>query len=159
LRVGRQSTRELRLASRLARAGRRPDRAGVDPLLAAECAGHSSARRAGSVAAGQPVDPGGALTQPTYVVPGGPPAGRSAARLEQVQAVFAAAIGYPRHHSRVVGFGQTVRRHATRAGFRAFGAFDTTDALVGFSYGYTSQPGLWWREQIVPALSDEQRVH
>jgi ribosomal protein S18 acetylase RimI-like enzyme len=48
-----------------------------------------------------------------------------------------------------------MRRHATRPGFRAFGAFN--DDLVGFSYGYTSQPGLWWREQVASALTPEQR--
>jgi ribosomal protein S18 acetylase RimI-like enzyme len=72
--------------------------------------------------------------------------------------VFAAAIGFPRHHGRVTGLGETLRRHATRTGFSAFGAFETEDNhLVGFSYGYSSQPGLWWREQIVPALSPQQR--
>ena len=71
--------------------------------------------------------------------------------------VFSAAIGFPRRHSRVVGLGDAMRRHASYGGFRAFGAFGAQDKLVGFSYGYTSQPGLWWREQIVPALSEQQR--
>ena len=31
--------------------------------------------------------------------------------------------------------------------------------LVGFSYGYTSQPGLWWREQIAQPLSAAQRAY
>lgn len=48
-----------------------------------------------------------------------------------------------------------MRRHATREGFRAFGAF--APDLVGFSYGYTSQPGLWWREQVAAALTPEQK--
>jgi ribosomal protein S18 acetylase RimI-like enzyme len=60
----------------------------------------------------------------------------------------------------VIGFGETLRRHAPRTGFRAFGALDTqAGRLVGFSYGYTSQPGLWWREQIVPALTARQRAY
>jgi ribosomal protein S18 acetylase RimI-like enzyme len=78
-------------------------------------------------------------------------------RLDEALDVFSAAIGFPRRHTRVLGLGDTIRRHAPRAGFKALGAFDPTDTLVGFSYGYTSQPGLWWREQIVPALSAEQR--
>lgn len=74
--------------------------------------------------------------------------------------MFGAAIGYPRHHSRVIGLGETLRRHASRAGFSAFGAFgDAQEHLVGFSYGYTSQPGLWWREQIAPALDPRQREY
>jgi ribosomal protein S18 acetylase RimI-like enzyme len=79
--------------------------------------------------------------------------------LEQALSVFGAALGYRRSHARVTGLEHTLRRHATRDGFRAFGAFDSTDRLVGFSYGYTSQPGLWWREQIVPALDGAQREH
>ena len=94
-------------------------------------------------------------------------------RLDEALCVFADAIGFPRQHARVTGLGETLRRHVLRAGFAAFGAFergpggevspglaqapDTAAPLVGFSYGYTSQPGLWWREQIVPALSPEQR--
>jgi ribosomal protein S18 acetylase RimI-like enzyme len=94
-------------------------------------------------------------------------------RLDEALRVFADAIGFPRQHTRVTGLGETLRRHVTRAGFAAFGAFergpggalapgrapapDSTAPLIGFSYGYTSQPGLWWREQIVPALTPEQR--
>ena len=79
--------------------------------------------------------------------------------LEQALSVFGAALGYRRSHGRVTGLEHTLRRHATREGFRAFGAFDSADQLVGFSYGYTSQPGLWWREQIAPALDQQQREH
>jgi ribosomal protein S18 acetylase RimI-like enzyme len=81
-------------------------------------------------------------------------------RLDEALDVFAAAIGYSRQHTHVTGLGGTLRRHATRAGFAAFGAFDTQrDRLVGFSYGYSSQPGLWWREQVEPALTPEQRSY
>ncbi|MBV9543779.1 MAG: GNAT family N-acetyltransferase [Chloroflexi bacterium] len=78
-------------------------------------------------------------------------------RLDEALDVFSAAIGFPRRHTRVVGLGDTMRRHAPRSGFKALGAFDSADTLVGFTYGYTSQPGLWWREQIVSGLSTEQR--
>jgi ribosomal protein S18 acetylase RimI-like enzyme len=77
--------------------------------------------------------------------------------LDSALTVFAAALGYAKRHDRVVGMGESIRRHASRDGFKAFGAFDTDDHLVGFSYGYASRPGLWWREQIVPALSRAQR--
>jgi ribosomal protein S18 acetylase RimI-like enzyme len=52
-----------------------------------------------------------------------------------------------------------MRRHARQGGFRAFGAINQRGRLVGFSYGYTSVPGLWWREQIAQSLSSEQRTY
>src|SRR4051812_34085758 len=78
--------------------------------------------------------------------------------LDQVLWVFSGALGFPRRHSRVLGFAETVRRHADYAGFLAFGAFNLRHRLVGFSYGYSSQPGLWWREQVAAPLSPSQRA-
>src|SRR6266851_6034401 len=77
--------------------------------------------------------------------------------LDQALWVFAAALGFARRNSRVVSFGDTLRRHATYGGFLAFGAFNLRGRLVGFSYGYSSQPGLWWREQIAAPLTPRQR--
>jgi ribosomal protein S18 acetylase RimI-like enzyme len=77
--------------------------------------------------------------------------------LDQALWVFGGALGFPRRHGRVVSFADTLRRHATYRGFRAFGAFNRRGRLVGFSYGYTSRPGLWWREQIAAPLSAQQR--
>ena len=78
--------------------------------------------------------------------------------LDQALWVFSGALGFPRRHARVDGFADTLRRHVTYAGFRAFGAFNLRGRLVGFSYGYSSQPGLWWREQIAAPMSAEQRA-
>jgi ribosomal protein S18 acetylase RimI-like enzyme len=77
--------------------------------------------------------------------------------LEQAAWAFGGALGFDSRHGRVTSFADTLRRHATYAGFRAFGAFNRRGKLVGFSYGYSSQPGLWWREQIAAPLSAEQR--
>jgi ribosomal protein S18 acetylase RimI-like enzyme len=77
--------------------------------------------------------------------------------LDQALWVFSGALGFPRRSGRVISFANTLRRHAWYGGFRAFGAFNVRGRLVGFSYGYTSQPGLWWREQIAEPLSTEQR--
>jgi ribosomal protein S18 acetylase RimI-like enzyme len=79
--------------------------------------------------------------------------------LDGVLRVFGAALGYPRRHPRVEGQGSVLRRHAEREGFRALGAFASDRRLVGFSYGYTSQPGLWWREQVAQGLSRAQREY
>ena len=77
--------------------------------------------------------------------------------LVQAQWVFGGALGFPTRHGRVRGFGDTLRRHATYRGFVAYGAFNLRGRLVGFSYGYASQPGLWWREQIAAPLSAAER--
>jgi ribosomal protein S18 acetylase RimI-like enzyme len=71
--------------------------------------------------------------------------------------VFGGALGFGRRSTRVLTFGETIRRHVRVPGFRAFGAFNLRGRLVGFSYGYTSQPGLWWREQIAQPLSNPDR--
>jgi ribosomal protein S18 acetylase RimI-like enzyme len=77
--------------------------------------------------------------------------------LDQALWVFGGALGFPPRHARVTGFADTLRRHTTYRGFSAFGAFNVRHRLVGFSYGYTSQPGLWWREQIAGPMSEDQR--
>jgi ribosomal protein S18 acetylase RimI-like enzyme len=79
--------------------------------------------------------------------------------VDQALWVFASGLGFPRGHGRVTSLGPTIRRHTQLRGFRAFGAFNTRAELVGFSYGYASQPGLWWREQIAQPLSSEQRAY
>ena len=78
--------------------------------------------------------------------------------LPEILWVFGGALGFARTSSRVANFADTVARHAGYAGFTAFGAFNLRGRLVGFSYGYTSQPGLWWREQVSAPLSPEQRA-
>lgn len=71
--------------------------------------------------------------------------------------VFGGALGFPPRHGRLTSFADTLRRHAAYIGFTAFGAFNARRRLVGFSYGYSSQPGLWWREQVAAPLSPSQR--
>jgi GNAT superfamily N-acetyltransferase len=77
--------------------------------------------------------------------------------LPEILWVFGGALGFARKSSRVVTFADTVERHVGYPGFSAFGAFNVRGRLVGFSYGYTSKPGLWWREQVAASLSAEQR--
>jgi ribosomal protein S18 acetylase RimI-like enzyme len=81
----------------------------------------------------------------------------SGAYLDQALWIFSGALGFARESGRVRNFAETIRRHTSYGGFRAFGAFSIRGRLVGFSYGYTSQPGLWWREQIAAPLSSEAR--
>jgi GNAT superfamily N-acetyltransferase len=77
--------------------------------------------------------------------------------VDHVLWVFGGALNFPRGSGRVVSFADTLRRHANYPGFFAFGAFNLRHRLVGFSYGYLSQPGLWWREQVIASLSPQQR--
>lgn len=42
-------------------------------------------------------------------------------------------------------------RHVTYPEFR-FVVAEAGDALVGFTYGYRSEPGRWWHDLIAPAL-------
>ncbi|MBV9131867.1 MAG: hypothetical protein JO318_04175 [Chloroflexi bacterium] len=78
--------------------------------------------------------------------------------LEQALWVFGGALGFPLRHARVNSFADTLRRHAAYGGFDAFGAFNVPrNRLVGFTYGYSSQPGLWWREQVAAPLTASQR--
>jgi ribosomal protein S18 acetylase RimI-like enzyme len=79
--------------------------------------------------------------------------------LDQAVWVFGGALGFPPRHARVLSFADTLRRHATYRGFSGFGAINVRNRLVGFSYGYTSIPGLWWREQIARSLTPEQRQY
>src|SRR5258708_19974668 len=73
--------------------------------------------------------------------------------MDQALAVFAGALGFPKRHARVTSFAGTLSRHALYGGFRAFGAFNAGGKLVGFSYGYTTLPGRWWRQTIAPPLT------
>jgi ribosomal protein S18 acetylase RimI-like enzyme len=77
--------------------------------------------------------------------------------LDQVLWVFGGALGFPPRHGRVISFADTLRRHAGYAGFLAYGAFNLRNRLVGFTYGYASQSGLWWREQVAAPMTPEQR--
>jgi ribosomal protein S18 acetylase RimI-like enzyme len=79
--------------------------------------------------------------------------------LQQALWTFAGGLGYRRGDSRVTSLAGAMHRHTQHAGFRAFGTLSAGGRLVGFSYGYTSQPGLWWREQITQPLSVAQREY
>jgi ribosomal protein S18 acetylase RimI-like enzyme len=75
------------------------------------------------------------------------------AHLDEVMAVYAEAMGYPRSvtESRR-GF---VASHAHREGFRAVATVDPAGRVAGFSYGYSSHPGQWWHEQVRSGLVAE----
>lgn len=45
-------------------------------------------------------------------------------------------------------------KHSIRDGFRLARAYDA-DALVGFAYGYTGEPGQWWTDNARKALEPD----
>ena len=51
-----------------------------------------------------------------------------------------------------------LHRHTQRPAFRCFLARggDRSGPLLGFAYGYTSQPGQWYHDSLAPALGPER---
>jgi ribosomal protein S18 acetylase RimI-like enzyme len=78
----------------------------------------------------------------------------------QIVEVYRAALGQPpyeMHDEDVRRFSETLLRHASREGFRAYVARSRAHRrIIGFVYGYTSRPGLWWREVVERALGTER---
>jgi len=76
-------------------------------------------------------------------------------RLDDVIAVYGAAMGYPADLLETRrGY---VAVHAKRSGFRAVATLDEDDTLLGFAYGYTSSAGQWWHDQVRAALRRDAR--
>lgn len=78
-----------------------------------------------------------------------------ARRMDDVLEVFGEAMSYRRQ-------ALTVRRgyisaHLRRPDFRAVATLDDDDLLLGFGYGYQSEPGQWWHDQVSSALNDGDR--
>lgn len=74
--------------------------------------------------------------------------------------VYRAAFAAPPYNegpAELMRFMETLPRHAQRAGFRCVVAREkTTGRIVGFAYGYASQPSQWWHDTIRQALSREK---
>jgi ribosomal protein S18 acetylase RimI-like enzyme len=105
------------------------------PSAHARALGTAAARRASSVTAAPP--------RPTVV--------RLSARdlvdrLSDALGVYVTAMGYPR--SAIRQRAPLWREHTQRPGWRAVGALDERNALVGLGYGYTGGRGQWWHEEV-----------
>ena len=75
-----------------------------------------------------------------------------AARVREAMTIYAEAMGYsPTVVDNRTGYATA---HADRPGFHAVAALDPDGALLGFGYGYTSEPGQWWHDQVRSALSE-----
>ncbi|GAA5167942.1 GNAT family N-acetyltransferase [Pseudonocardia eucalypti] len=67
-------------------------------------------------------------------------------RLTEALTVYVSAMGYPR--SAIRQRAPLWREHTHRPGWRAVGALDERNALVGLGYGYRGARGQWWHEEV-----------
>jgi ribosomal protein S18 acetylase RimI-like enzyme len=67
-------------------------------------------------------------------------------RLTEALRVYVTAMGYPR--SAVRQRAPLWREHSYRPGWRAVGALDEFDSLLGVGYGYVGARGQWWHEEV-----------
>jgi ribosomal protein S18 acetylase RimI-like enzyme len=51
-----------------------------------------------------------------------------------------------------------IASHVHRAGFAAVASVDQYGTLYGFGYGYLSEPGQWWHDQVKGALRRDERA-
>jgi ribosomal protein S18 acetylase RimI-like enzyme len=78
--------------------------------------------------------------------------GEFAARLDQMIAVYAAAMRPP--PEMLAGRRSIMAGHAGHPGFRALLATeDGSGAPVGFGYGFRGRPGQWWHDTVARALT------
>lgn len=72
------------------------------------------------------------------------------AHVREAMTIYAEAMGYsPTVVDNRAGYATA---HAGRRGFRAVAALGADDVLLGFGYGYTSEPGQWWHDQVARAV-------
>lgn len=78
---------------------------------------------------------------------------------EEMVAVYRQAFRpppYEKGENVVRQFDSTLERHSGRDGFRCVAAMvPDGSGLAGFGYGYTSQAGQWWHDQVVQQLDPE----
>lgn len=76
---------------------------------------------------------------------------------EQLLNIYRLAFAAPPYNGTEEGvqnFAQTLISHSQRSGFCLYAAYGKEEQkLVGFTYGYTSQPGQWWHDTIIRAMS------
>jgi len=76
-------------------------------------------------------------------------------RLDDVITVYGQAMGYP---SELLAMRRGyIASHLHRRGFRAIATLDDRGNLLGFGYGYISEPGQWWHDQVKGAIPRDER--
>ncbi len=78
-----------------------------------------------------------------------------AGRIDEVLEVFGEAMSYDRRALEVRrGY---ISTHLRRKDFRAVASLADDGSLLGFGYGYHSEPGQWWHDQVHDALVEDER--
>jgi ribosomal protein S18 acetylase RimI-like enzyme len=82
--------------------------------------------------------------------------GDFAAHVDDAMSIYVRAMNYPRYTGaqRAV----TARRHIRHHGFTCRAALAPDNTLLGFGYGYTTEPGQWWHDLVRRAMTDDQAV-
>lgn len=79
--------------------------------------------------------------------------GAFTARIDQLLAVYAAAMGAPQDE--LYGRRLIMAGHGGYPGFAALAAVEVeSDEVAGFSYGFHGAPGQWWHDRVDAALAD-----
>jgi ribosomal protein S18 acetylase RimI-like enzyme len=77
-------------------------------------------------------------------------------RLDDMIDVYGQAMGYPA--DLLATRRGYMGSHVSRRDFHAVASFDEQDTLLGFGYGYLSEPGQWWHDQVRGAMRRDQRA-
>jgi GNAT superfamily N-acetyltransferase len=76
-------------------------------------------------------------------------------RIEDVLGVFGEAMSYDAAALQIRrGY---ITTHLRRPRFRAVATLTSEGHLVGFAYGYHSEPGQWWHDQVRPSIPPGSR--
>jgi GNAT superfamily N-acetyltransferase len=78
-------------------------------------------------------------------------------RLDDVIQVYGQAMGYT--PDLLATRRSYIGSHVHRRDFRAVACLDERDRLLGFGYGYLSEQGQWWHDQVRGAMRRDQRAY
>jgi ribosomal protein S18 acetylase RimI-like enzyme len=77
-------------------------------------------------------------------------------RLDDVIYVYGQAMGYAT--DLLVTRRSYMGSHVHRRDFHAVASLDDNGSLLGFGYGYRSEPGQWWHDQVRAAMRRDARM-
>ncbi|MBX6749206.1 MAG: GNAT family N-acetyltransferase [Micromonosporaceae bacterium] len=78
-------------------------------------------------------------------------------RLDDVIEVYGQAMGYS--PDLLLSRRSYMASHVHRRDFRAVATLAADGRLLGFGYGYRSEPGQWWHDQVRSAMRREARAY
>jgi GNAT superfamily N-acetyltransferase len=77
-------------------------------------------------------------------------------RLDEVIYVYGQAMGYS--SDMLLTRRSYMGSHVHRRDFHAVASLDETGRVLGFGYGYHSEPGQWWHDQVRGAMRRDARA-